>query len=239
MVRFWLVATAVGLAVASGATASEACDEVLAIASREHPAVIAGEVEIVGCARIPGVGTELVVRGPGDPVEVFAGPEGQHIRVVVEALEGERIDVALYSDDPVRTVCAALSPVAVKRVMVDETAHAMDLVVADEDVQRAAGKEGQHLQLAAELSGWTLNLFSLTQDDQHRKDAREAMEQIPGITAERSATLLAAGFRAGSEIAAADPGELAEILALSRAEAVKIGLAAAAVAARTGTEPIE
>jgi transcription termination/antitermination protein NusA len=170
MLRGWIVVVAVTWAFGSVALGSEACDEVLQIARSTHPEMVAGRIEISACARIPGVGTKLVVRGPEDPVEAFVGPDGQHIRIVVEALDGERVDVVPHTDDPALAAVYAVTPLTVRRVVIDEGSHAMDLVVADEELKGATGEGAFHLKLAAELTGWSLKAVSMSQDETRRDE---------------------------------------------------------------------
>ena len=234
MVRAWVAVLGFMAMVAGVSSAGEACDEVRRVAQASHPAVIAGTVEITGCARIAGFGAELMVRGTDDPVAAFVGPEGEHIRVVVEALGGERIDVVPHSDDPATVAVYALSPVRVERVILYETSRDMDLVVADEDVLKARGENDQHLQLAAELTGWTIHLYSLTKHDQMRRQWRAAQERVPGITPARADALEHAGYWTPADLAEALPSELAPILGLTELEAAKIRLAAGRVETSTG-----
>ena len=229
MLRVWVMAGTLALAIGEVALASEACDEVLQIVGSQHPEVAAGRIEISACARIPGVGTKLMVRGPEEPVEAFRGPNCRHIRILVEALNGEIVDVVPHTDDPAYAAAHAMAPVAVKRVVLDEAAHAMDLVVADEDVQEVTGDGKHHLQLAAELTGWTLNVVSQSRDEQRRDEVKAALERVPGLTEEYAALLLAAGFYSPVAVGTADPGELAGVLGLSVVEAAKIRMAAARV----------
>lgn len=203
------------------------CDEVLEIVKRLHPAVAEGRVVVCSCARIPGYRTKLAVRGSEKPVEAFVGPDGAHIQIVVEALQGEIVDVVPEETDPARAVAAAMAPARLVRIYLDEPGRSMDLVVVDGDLEKARGPDGQHLQLAATLTGYTLHVFSETEDVKSRETARIAFERIPGISPEQALTLVAWGFLDLQAVADADALELASILGLTAEEVHRIQAAAA------------
>jgi len=213
-----LAATAPGAPAAdpvdepAGEPALSPCDEVLAIVARLHPAVIAGQVEIGGCARIAGYRTKLVVRGADDPVGLFVGPEGGLIRPIVQALDGETIDVVPHDPDPARAVAFALAPAQLVRIYLDEENRAMDLVVVDQDLDRALGPDGQHLQLVSDLTGWTLHVYTESKELQMRQQARETFRRELGLDEAGIEQLIAWGFLDLEAVAAAEPTELARIL---------------------------
>ncbi len=203
------------------------CAQVLEIVNRLHPAVVEGRVEVCGCARIPGYRTKLVVRKGDRPVEAFVGPEGAHIQIVVEALDGETVDVVPEETDPARAAAAALAPARLVRIYLDEAGRSMDLVVVDGDLDRARGPGSQHLQLAATLTGYTLHVLSETEDVKTRETARAAFERIPGISPDQATALVQWGFLDLQTVADADALELAQILGIAADEVHRIQAAAA------------
>ncbi|MDY2625863.1 MAG: transcription termination factor NusA [Coriobacteriales bacterium] len=129
----------------------------------EIPEVYDGAVEIKSIAREPGSRAKVAVssREPNlDPVGACVGPRGSRIRMVVSELRGERVDVIQWSDDPARYIANALSPAKVTSVSVDEETHYATVIVPDDMLSLAIGKEGQNARLAARLTGWHIDIKS-------------------------------------------------------------------------------
>ena len=97
-----------------------------------------------------------------DPVGACVGPRGSRVRMVVSELRGERIDIIPYNDDPARFVAKALSPARVREVIVDDEERSATIVVPDDQLSLAIGKEGQNARLAAKLTGWRIDIRSDT-----------------------------------------------------------------------------
>jgi len=132
----------------------------------EVPEIYDGIVEIKSVAREPGMRSKIAVssREPGlDPVGACVGPKGSRVRMVVAELRGERIDVVPWSDDPATFVGNALSPAKVARVIVSDDSHTATVIVPDDQLSLAIGKEGQNARLAAKLTGWRIDIKSLGQ----------------------------------------------------------------------------
>ncbi|MHB1016333.1 MAG: transcription termination factor NusA [Coriobacteriia bacterium] len=132
----------------------------------EVPEIYDGIVEIKSVAREPGMRSKIAVssREPGlDPVGACVGPKGSRVRMVVAELRGERIDVVPWADDPATFVGNALSPAKVARVMVTDDSHTATVIVPDDQLSLAIGKEGQNARLAAKLTGWRIDIKSLGQ----------------------------------------------------------------------------
>jgi N utilization substance protein A len=131
----------------------------------EVPEVLRGAVEIVALAREPGVRTKVAVRAlqPGvDPVGSCVGQRGVRIQSIVNALSGEKIDVVPASSDPGTFIASALSPAAVLEVRIDEESKTATVLVPDKSLSLAIGKEGQNARLAARLTGWRIDIKSLS-----------------------------------------------------------------------------
>ena len=132
----------------------------------EVPEIYEGYVEIKAVAREPGHRSKIAVasRDPSiDPVGACVGPRGSRVRMVVDELKGEKIDVIQWSDDPATLVANALSPAKVKEVVIDEEEHTAEVIVPDNQLSLAIGKEGQNARLAAKLTGWRIDIKSETQ----------------------------------------------------------------------------
>ena len=129
----------------------------------EVPEIYDGIVEIKNVAREPGMRSKVAVssREPGlDPVGACVGPKGSRVRMVVSELRGERIDVVPWADDAAAYVANALSPAKVSKVLVDDNTHTATVVVPDDQLSLAIGKEGQNARLAAKLTGWRIDIKS-------------------------------------------------------------------------------
>jgi N utilization substance protein A len=132
----------------------------------EVPEIADGVVEIKACAREPGHRTKIAVWSNDsnvDPVGACVGARGARVRMVVNELRGEKIDIVPFSDDPGDFVAKALSPAKVKEVRIDEETGTAEVIVPDYQLSLAIGKEGQNARLAARLTGWRVDIKSETQ----------------------------------------------------------------------------
>ena len=129
----------------------------------EVPEVYDGIVEVRSVAREAGVRSKVAVSSnddPLDPVGACVGPKGSRVRTVVSELRGERVDVVLWSDDPAKCVASALSPARVSRVVIDPEDNYATVIVPDDQLSLAIGKEGQNARLAARLTGMHIDIKS-------------------------------------------------------------------------------
>ena len=145
------------------------------IVSRKHPGLVKrlfevevpevddGIVEIKSIAREAGVRSKVAVASKQDnldPVGACVGPAGSRVRNVVHELRGERIDIIPFSDNPAEFVSSALSPAEVIRVLIDAETRTATVIVAPNQLSLAIGKEGQNARLAAQLTGWRIDIKS-------------------------------------------------------------------------------
>ena len=131
----------------------------------EVPEIYEGTVEIKSIAREPGQRSKVAVHSLDDrldPVGACVGPKGSRVRTVVGELRGERVDVILWDEDPAVYVANALSPAKVNRVLIDEEKSYAGVIVPDDQLSLAIGKEGQNARLAARLTGWHIDIKSET-----------------------------------------------------------------------------
>ena len=131
----------------------------------EVPEVYDGVVEVKAIAREPGTRSKVAVTSLDphlDPVGACVGPKGTRVRMVVSELRGERIDVVLWDADPSRYVANALSPAKVTRVIADTENQYATVIVPDDQLSLAIGKEGQNARLAARLTGWHIDIKNET-----------------------------------------------------------------------------
>jgi N utilization substance protein A len=159
----------------------------------EVPEIDQGIVEIKAVAREPGHRSKIAVTShePGvDPVGACVGPKGSRVRMVVNELRGEKIDVVQWVDDSERFVANALAPAKVKEVHVDPTSGSAKVIVPDYQLSLAIGKEGQNARLAAKLTGFRIDIKSETQsaEEDRVKRERKAKEEAAVASVEEVAT---------------------------------------------------
>lgn len=181
----------------------------------EVPEVGQGLVEIKAAARDPGDRAKIAVLAHDtrtDPIGACIGMRGSRVQAVSNELNGERIDIVLWSDNPAQFVINAMAPAEVQSIIVDEEKHSMDIAVAEDKLAQAIGRGGQNVRLASKLTGWQLNV--MTQDQVVAKseaeqavarqvfiDKLEVDEEIAGI-------LVAEGFSSVEEVAYVPAAEL-------------------------------
>ena len=139
----------------------------------EVPEIYEGIVKIVAVAREQGARSKIAVtsRDPDvDPVGACVGMKGSRVQAVVQELRGEKIDIVPWDRDPARYVIAAIQPAEVHKVIVDDSDHRMELVVPDEKLSLAIGRKGQNVRLAAQLTGWKLDIISESKFKQMEDD---------------------------------------------------------------------
>ena len=132
----------------------------------EVPEIADGVVEIRACSREPGARTKIAVWSNDanvDPVGACVGARGARVRMVVNELRGEKIDIVPFSDDPADFVAKALSPAKVREVRIHEDTGTAEVIVPDFQLSLAIGKEGQNARLSARLTGWHVDIKSETQ----------------------------------------------------------------------------
>jgi N utilization substance protein A len=129
----------------------------------EVPEVGEGMIEILAAARDPGSRAKIAVRTKDprlDPVGACVGMRGSRVQAVSNELNGERVDIILWNENPAQFVINAMSPADVVSIVMDEESHMMDVAVKEENLSQAIGKGGQNVRLASQLTGWELNVMS-------------------------------------------------------------------------------
>jgi N utilization substance protein A len=140
----------------------------------EVPEIADGLVEIRGVAREPGYRSKIAVESHAqgvDPVGACVGPRGSRVRMVVSELRGEKIDIIPWNSEPARFVAKALSPARVREVFVDDETKEATVIVPDDQLALAIGKEGLNARLAARLTGWKVDIQSDTEFAQAEAEA--------------------------------------------------------------------
>ena len=185
---------------------------------QEVPEIEQGLLEIKACARDPGSRAKIAVLSHDkriDPIGTCVGVRGSRVNAVTNELAGERVDIVLWSDDPAQFVIGALAPANVVSIVVDEERHAMDVVVDEENLAIAIGRGGQNVRLAADLTGWKINI--MTADESAQKQAEEStairslfMAKLD-VDEEIADILIEEGFTSLEEVAYVPLQEMLEI----------------------------
>ena len=184
----------------------------------EVPEIEEGLLEIRAASRDPGSRAKIAVKSNDqrlDPVGTCVGMRGSRVQAVTGELAGERVDIVLWSMDPAQFVINAMAPAAVTRISIDEEAHSMDVVVAEDQLALAIGRGGQNVRLASQLTGWELNL--MTEDEAEKKGeeeygkARELFIAKLDVDEEVAGILIQEGFNSLEEIAYVPLAEMQEI----------------------------
>ena len=153
---------------------SRACNEFMAkLFTQEVPEIYDGIIEIKGVAREAGSRAKIAVlsNDPGiDPVGACVGMRGSRVQAVVGELQGEKVEIIPYVEDPASFVINALAPAGVSKVVMDDTALRMDVVVPDDQLSLAIGRRGQNVRLASLLSGWHIDILTEAQESERRQE---------------------------------------------------------------------
>lgn len=196
----------------------------------EIPELSENIIEIKGVYRDPGFRAKVIVKSNDnnvDPIGTCVGMRGIRIRAVTGELSGEKIDLINYSDDVVSTITNALSPAKVLSVrIVDLTEKKALVIVPDDQLAIAIGKDWQNVKLASKITGWELEIKSESQKNQEGAEAaqlvKNALADVPGIGPKLAEVLTKAGFDSVEKIAKLDPEHLATLQGVGDKTAQKI-----------------
>jgi N utilization substance protein A len=185
---------------------------------QEVPEIEQGLLEIKSCARDPGSRAKIAVLSHDkrvDPIGTCVGVRGTRVNGVTNELAGERVDIVLWSEDPAQFVIGALAPANVSSIVVDEERHAMDVVVDEENLAIAIGRGGQNVRLAAELTGWKINIMDAAESAQKQAvetdSSRKLFMEKLDVDEEMADILIHEGFTSLEEIAYVPLQEMLEI----------------------------
>jgi N utilization substance protein A len=185
----------------------------------EVPEIAEGIVVIEAAAREPGGRAKIAVASRDhdvDPVGACVGMKGSRVQAVVQELRGEKIDIVPFDDDPARFVCSALQPAEVSRVVIDEANHAMEIIVPDDQLSLAIGRRGQNVRLAAQLTGWKLDINSESRVKELRDFANQSLGALPGMTEALIELLYSHGFRQAKDVLEANIEVLVQLEGVTR-----------------------
>ncbi|MEF3254604.1 MAG: transcription termination/antitermination protein NusA, partial [Deferribacterales bacterium] len=208
----------------------------------EIPEVFDGIVEVKSVSREPGDRAKVAVYSTNsniDPVGACIGLKGVRINAISNELRGEKIDVIQWSPDPVKFVCAAISPAEVIVTNIFEDESTIEIVVPDDQLSLAIGKKGQNVKLAAMLTGMKLDVLKeseyneirkmrLMEQEQELKEFYEVynLENLEVLNSDMIAKLITAGISDLSVLVDTSIDRLAAVLEISEDEAIQIANAA-------------
>jgi N utilization substance protein A len=145
---------------------------------------------------------------------------------VVQELKGEKIDIIPYSPDVVHYVASALAPAGVLRVVVDEEARSLEVVVPDEQLSLAIGRKGQNVRLASRLVGWRIDVKNESKYQRALKDGYQSLLRLPGVGEVTADLIFEAGYGSARDLLEVDPEQLAMIEGLGPEKAQQVWEAA-------------
>jgi transcription termination/antitermination protein NusA len=188
---------------------SRSCPEMLIELFRiEVPEIFEQVIEIRAAARDPGSRAKIAVKtndGRIDPVGACVGMRGSRVQAVSGELDGERIDIVLWDDNPAQLVINALAPAEIESIVVDEEKGTMDVAVKEENLAMAIGRGGQNVRLASQLTGWKLNVMSSSEAVAKKQEESGELVSVfmnaLGVDEETAGVLVEVGFNSIEEIA--------------------------------------
>ncbi len=179
-------------------------DYLIKLFEKEVPEIYEGIVKIVSASREPGQRAKMAVYSTDSavhPVGACVGMKGNRVQNITQELKGERIDVIPYDEDPVQFVCNALAPAKISKVLVDEENKEMEVVVASDQLSLAIGKKGQNVRLAVNLTNWDLNIVSLAEFEEKKRESIFNLKLLPEITETMAENIYQCGFSSFQELA--------------------------------------
>jgi N utilization substance protein A len=192
---------------------------------QEVPEIYEKIVTIESAAREPGGRSKIAVASRDsdvDPVGACVGMKGSRVQAVVQELRGERIDIVPWNPDPARYVCSALSPAQVSKVIIDEAARSMDVIVPDDQLSLAIGRRGQNVRLAVQLTGWKIDIKSESKMREVARWLSEAVSAVEGCGDPEADLLLQQGITSLEDLAECQTELLSSLPGIDDEGALKI-----------------
>ena len=185
---------------------------------QEVPEIYDGIIEVKSVARDPGSRAKIAVftkEKSIDPVGACVGMRGSRVQAVVNELQGEKIDIVLWSEDIATFIVNALGPAEVEKVVIEEDLKKIDVIVPDEQLSLAIGRKGQNVRLASSLSGWSIDILTTSQESEKRSEEFKSLSKgfIDNLDVDEviAHLLVTEGFSSIDEVAMVSTDELASI----------------------------
>lgn len=204
-------------------------DFLSALFEAEVPEISEGIVKIVSVAREPGSRAKIAVTTSDpeiDPVGACVGLRGSRVQSVVQELKGEKIDIIPFNPNIGRFVASALAPAGVIRVVLDEDARSLEVVVPDDQLSLSIGRKGQNVRLASRLVGWRIDVKNESKYQRALKDSYQSLLRLPGVGEVTADLLFEAGYGSAKDLVEVDPEQLSMIEGLPLSKAKQIWEAA-------------
>ena len=196
---------------------------------QEVPEIYDGIVEVKAVARDPGSRAKIAVISRDssiDPVGACVGMRGSRVQAVVGELQGEKIDIIPWSEDQATFIVNALQPAEVVKVVLDEEADRIEVVVPDDQLSLAIGRRGQNVRLASQLTGWDIDILTEAEESERRQkefaERTQVFMEALDVDETVGQLLAAEGFRNVEEIAFVDVAELSNIQGLDEETGAEI-----------------
>lgn len=192
---------------------------------QEVPEIYEGIVEVKGVAREPGGRAKIAVASNDsdvDPVGACVGMKGTRVQSVVQELRGEKIDIVHWTPEQAEYVCRALAPAKVNKILLDDDAHSMEVIVPDEQLSLAIGRKGQNVRLASRLTGWGIDARSESEAEEESRMARQSLSAIPGVSEVMAELLYQSGFKSAEDVTEAEPSVINEVTGVELEKAAAI-----------------
>ena len=193
-------------------------DFLISLFGLEVPEISEGIVRIMGVSREPGSRSKIAVSSSEsdvDPVGACVGMRGSRVQAVVQELRGEKIDIVPWSPDPAKYVYNALAPAECSRVIVDDSSMSLEVIVPDDQLSLAIGRQGQNVRLAAKLMGWRIDVRSETRYQHYQDPDYYSLLEISVMTENIADKIYDLGVTSLELLAQADPDELSQETNLS------------------------
>ncbi len=221
---------------------SRTCNEFLIkLFEMEVPEIAEGIVKIMGASREPGFRAKIAVSSSEsdvDPVGACVGLKGSRVQNVVQELQGERIDIVPWSPDPAKYVYNALAPAEVSMVIVDEEKNQLLVVVPDDQLSLAIGRQGQNVRLASRLLGWRIDVKSESRYANLEDSGYQTLVALEGIDENKADKLFGAGITSVSALASSDMEKIMSAVGMDEEQAEELK-DRAALSAASADEPEE
>lgn len=184
----------------------------------EVPEIAEEMIDLMGAARDPGSRAKIAVKSNDqriDPIGACVGMRGARVQAVSGELGGERVDIIQWDENPAQYAINAMAPAEVASIVVDEDTHSMDIAVEEDNLAQAIGRNGQNIRLASQLTGWELNVMTVTElKEKHQAEADSVITiftEALDIDEEFAGILVEEGFSSLEEVAYVPINELLEI----------------------------
>ena len=200
-------------------------DFLIKLFEMEVPEIAEGIVKVMGVSREPGFRAKIAVSSSEsdvDPIGACVGMKGSRVQNVVQELQGERIDIISWSPDPAKFVSSSLAPAEVAMVLVDEDKNSLMVVVPDDQLSLAIGRQGQNVRLASKLLGWNIDVKSEGRYAKLEEDGYRSLLNIEGVDEGVADILYDGGFRAASDLKGIDLNELEGLKGMKPERAEKL-----------------